>query len=194
MILKSRCRFRFYEDVSVNSFAGLLCVVASVMSGYYVFWFWCLEIMELIQVSINPNPTKEQLIHGVQHHFLSQVHCFSACSDHSHKHNHNPCIFLIRKLRCTCFLFVCYSNWMRCRLSSGLFEQRKDWKRSTRREVKNAYLYQTTTTTTTTTTKEVGESLKLIYGNWCVVFFLVLGQKLKCSLCYNSCNARSPCY
>ncbi|OAY79791.1 hypothetical protein ACMD2_19766 [Ananas comosus] len=29
-------------------------------------------IMELIQVSINPNPTKEQLIHGVQHHFLSQ--------------------------------------------------------------------------------------------------------------------------
>lgn len=32
-----------------------------------------------MQVNINPNPTKEQLIHGVQNHLLSQVHIESNC-------------------------------------------------------------------------------------------------------------------
>lgn len=85
----------------------------------------------MVQVSVNPNPTKEQMVHGVQCHFLSQVLITLPLCDRS-------ALWLAFDFEYLKFypLYLhdhpfARSNWTRCRWSRALFMQQRDWRLST---------------------------------------------------------------
>ncbi|XP_042392540.1 uncharacterized protein LOC121983913 isoform X2 [Zingiber officinale] len=62
-----------YDDTQSHGYKTQTRVNLSRLGTTTLWRYWRhFDLFKMVQVSVNPNPTKEQMVHGVQCHFLSQ--------------------------------------------------------------------------------------------------------------------------